>query len=40
MKDGIGFGAGLLFGILFRFGLFMGYVYLSVRTLQYFGVTI
>jgi hypothetical protein len=40
MNDGIGYGLGLLFGTLFRFGLLTGYVYLAIRTLQYFGVTI
>jgi hypothetical protein len=40
MKDGIQFGVGMLMGILLRFALFSFYVYLSIRTLQYFGVTI
>jgi len=38
MKDGLEFGIGMLIGILFRFGLLTGYVYLAIKTLQYFGV--
>jgi len=33
-----GYTAGMLLNILFRFGLLTGYVYLAIRTLQYFGV--
>ena len=33
-----GYSAGMLLNILFRFGLLTGYVYLAIRTLQYFGV--
>jgi len=40
MKDAIIYGAGLLAGILCRFALMTFYVYLAIRTLQYFGVTI
>jgi len=40
MKDGINFGAGMLLGILLRFGLFTFYTYLAIRTMQYFGVSI
>ena len=34
----VGYSAGMLLNILFRFGLLTGYVYLAIRTLQYFGV--
>ena len=40
MNDGIGFGVGLLVGILARFALFTAYTYIAIRTLQYFGVSI
>ena len=35
-----GYSLGMLLNILLRFGLMTGYVYLAIRTLQYFGVTI
>jgi len=40
MLAGVLYGIDLLLGILVRFALITGYVYLAIRTLQYFGVTI